>query len=333
MFDRLLRQLKHLEQGIKISVELPSDAEGYLDRQCPQQSCRVKFKVLDEDWKARVKDEQAFCPICCFDAPADEWNTDEQTDYIKRAAIAEAENRIHSALEEDARIFNRNQRPGFIQLSMSVKPDSEPTILPIDAAKAMRQKFVCEVCGCRYASLGVAFFCPACGHNSAISMFDQTVGISLKVVSMASSIRNTIAAAYDDDVAQNSVRDMIEGSLGRLVGAFQHFSERLFDSLPGAAGIKRRKNVFQNLSESSDLWRKAAGKGYDTILTLAEFQELEVLFQKRHLLAHRSGIVDQEYLDRSGDKSYVLGQRLVVQDSDIVRLAELLSKLANELKK
>lgn len=333
MFDKLLQDLTQLEQGIKITVDLSHDEEGYLDRQCSAELCRAEFKVLSEDWKEKVKDEQVFCPICRFEAPATEWNTEEQIEYAKQIAIAHVQKTIYMAIAEDARRFNRKQRPGFIQLSMSVGPAPHSIVVPTDAAKAMRQKFLCEVCGCYYASIGVAFFCPACGHNSAISMFGQTIETVRQVVSMATSIRITLATAFDEDIAQNSVRYMLEDSLGRLVSAFQQFSEALFDKLPGVTSVKRRKNVFQNLSESSILWKSAVGKGYEDILSPTELQELESLFQRRHLIAHRSGLVDQEYIDKSGDKSYTIGQRLVISESAVLRLAELVFNLSNELRR
>ena len=328
MFEKLLRDLKQLKQGINISVNLPDDEEGYFDRQCPAESCRAEFKVFSKDWK----NEKAFCPICRLEASVDEWNTKEQIEYIEKVAIAHAEKTIHSALVEDVRRFNRSQRPGFINLSMSVGPAPCIIVVPIDAAKAMRQKFVCEICGCRYASIGAAFFCPVCGHNSAISMFDQTIETVRKAVSMVHSIRETLATQFDKDMAQDSARHMLEDSLGRLVSAFQQFAEALFETLPSATIIKRRKNVFQNLAESSALWKNAIGKGYEDMLLPAEIQDMESLFQKRHLIVHRNCIVDQEYIDKSGDKTYTVGQRLVINESMVLRLAEIASKLANKMR-
>jgi hypothetical protein len=131
---------------------------------------------------------------------------------------------VHSALTEDTQRFNRAQRPGFVQISMSIKRGIHPTIVPVEAAKAMRQQFTCEVCGCHYASIGVAFFCPACSHNSAVLTFSKTIETVRKIVALAPSIRTTLAKEYDDDLAQDSVRNTLEDSLVRLVGAFQQYA-------------------------------------------------------------------------------------------------------------
>ncbi|MBN1511807.1 MAG: hypothetical protein JXB13_07315 [Phycisphaerae bacterium] len=44
-------------------------------------------------------------------------------------------------------------------------------------------------------------------------------------------------------------------------------------------------------------------------------------------ISHQQGIVDQTYLDRSGDRSYSVGQRLVVREADVLELVDLLQKL------
>jgi hypothetical protein len=304
MFEKLMKELEKLEQGIRVPVEVSVDDEGYLDRVCHSETCRAEFKVLAQDWREKTSNERVYCPVCRFEAPSTEWNTDEQREYLKSVAIAHLQDVVHSALIEDVHRFNHARRPGFVQISLSAKRGARPTIVPIEAAKMMRQLFVCEACGCHYASVGAAFFCPACGHNSAVATFGQTTKVVCQFVALAPSIRGALAKEFDDDLAQDSVRNML-----------------------------RRKNVFQNLSESSDLWRDAVGKGYEDMLLPSELQELEALFQQRHLMAHRNGIVDQEYIDRSGDSTYSVGQRLVVREAAVLRLAALLSNLAGELRK
>ncbi len=332
MFDNILNELKRIN-GMRVDIPLPLDEDGYLDRQCPNPSCQSEFKILSQDWIDKVSDAKVFCPTCRFESPASNWNTSQQIEYAKELAIRQVRRNIHAALTADARNFNRNQQPGFIQMSMSVKPVSELFIVPILAAKIMRQKFLCESCGCNYASIGTAFFCPACGHNSVISTFDQTIETVRQVMALLSSIQITLTSSYNEDVAQNSTRHILEDNLGRLIGAFQYLAEAMFDKLPNAQNFKRRKNIFQNLSESSELWEKATGKGYKHMLSPTELAELECFFQKRHLLAHRNGIVDQEYINKTGDKTYGIGQRLIIQDSDIMRLADLLYSLTQELRK
>src|SRR6266700_6466535 len=333
MFDNIIRELRKLKQGIHVSIPIPTDNDGYLDRRCPSEACLADFKVLMEDWKHKVSDAQVFCPIWREEAKSTEWNTPEQHEYIRQVGINHIQGIVSQALSQDAKDFNSRQRPGFINISMSHKPGTPTLIVPISAAEELRQKFTCEQCGCRYSSLGAAFFCPACGHNSAESTFAQTIETVRKSLAALPAIRQAVQAAADADAARNTAREILENSMGRMVGAFQRIAEALFDRTPAATTTRRRKNVFQNLTEGSALWRTVTGKGYEDLLAPAEMADLLRLFQQRHLLAHCEGIVDQDYITKSGDATYAVGQRLVFRDATVGRLAELVAKLAEELRR
>ena len=119
----------------------------------------------------------------------------------------------------------------------------------------------------------------------------------------------------------------------RIVGAFQRAAEGLFDRLPSGASITRRRNAFQNRAEGSTLWRQASGKGYDDLLCAVEITDLLRFFQQRHLLAHCEGMVDRDYINRSWDQVYSVGQRLVIREDAVSHAADVASRLVNELRK
>lgn len=105
------------------------------------------------------------------------------------------------------------------------------------------------------------------------------------------------------------------------------------EALFGAASDKPiKRNTFQSIERGSLLWRKATGTGYADYLADDEMRELRLFFQQRHLLAHTQGIVDQNYLARSGDRRYALGQRIVVSDGDVCRCVDILDKLTAGMK-
>jgi uncharacterized Fe-S cluster-containing radical SAM superfamily protein len=58
---------------------------------------------------------------------------------------------------------------------------------------------------------------------------------------------------------------------------------------------------------------------------------LRKYFQRRHLLAHTNGFVDQSYVDRSGDREYALGQRLVVRGWEVEEFAKLVERLSTRM--
>ena len=334
MFDELRRKLKKLEQGTSIPVDFPTDDDGYIDRQCPSTECRQLFKVLHSDWRNKVPNEQAFCAFCRHEERGDgEWQTDDQKDFLERVALRHVDAVITDAMRTDARRHNALQRrrpKGFINLSimMSVKPGPHSVLVPMRAAEVLRQRFTCESCRCNYASLGASFFCHACGHNSVTTTFDNTLATVRRIVHALPKLRKTLTDAVDADTAQDSARQLLEDQFARVVGAFEKLSHALFVTLPTASQHTWSGNIFQRVNDCSTLWRNATGSGYDAFLLTAELSELKLRFQQRHVLGHGQGLVDQQYIDRSGDTRYAVGQRLVIRDSDVVALVDLASKLA-----
>jgi uncharacterized Zn finger protein (UPF0148 family) len=331
MFENIVRELQRLN-GAKVSVPIEADEEGYLDKECPSESCRFNFKVKEEDWKELFKDEAVYCPLCRHEANADSWWTTEQVEQAKNQAMKVLESRIGKALDTDAREFNRKQpRDSFIKISMKVsgfKP--YPLLLPIPARELMERKTQCEKCGARYSVIGSAYFCPCCGHNSAERTFDDSVEKILSKIQNTDIIRKAFAKIGKKDEGEVTIRSLIESALSDGVTAFQRLSEEIYSKMPSIPPAPF--NVFQRIEDGSRLWKEACGKGYEDWLTPAEMNDLNLLFQKRHLLAHKDGIVDDKYIQKTGDTSYKVGQRIVIKDSDVRRLVELITKLAKEIR-
>lgn len=329
MFDETLRELRRLERGLQISVSIPTDSEGYLDRECPSSVCGFQFKVCDEDWDNIVRDEEVFCPFCCYVANSDQWLTQEQLDYIQEVGAVALERRIARSLKSDATRWNRRQsKNDFIRITMKVDSRPIPFWVPPNVAKHMRIKISCQQCGCRYAVIGAAFFCPACGHNSAELMFAQSLDVIRKSLDGLSAVYSSIS---DRDNAENLSRSLKEYGLLQLVMAFQCYVEALYGRIPDTP--KPRRNAFQNISEGNLLWYTATDKKYEDYLEDSELAMLIRIFQQRHLLAHNQGLVDQDYINRSGDTRYQPGQRLVIHKSAVRKGIEIVDKLVKGMER
>lgn len=319
----MIRELRRLEDRQQISVSIPSDAEGYFDRECPSPECLLQFKIHEDDWRAKVGDEEVFCPFCGHTAESDKWWTQEQLEHAKKAAVAHIDQRLGRAMRRDADRWNRRQsRNSFISITMKVDSRPRHVLLPPAAAETMRLKITCPECACRYAVIGAAFFCPACGYNAA----ELVLSLSLTGIRGAlDALAPVRAAIHDRDTAETTARLIIENGLQNAVTAFQRYAEAIYARLPAAP--QARRNAFQNLSVGSDLWYAATGKHYSDYLEPAELAEVRRAFQQRHLLAHTQGLVDQDYLVCSGDIAYRPGQRLVVREAAVRRCVGLIEKL------
>jgi hypothetical protein len=328
MFDELIRTLKKYEQGVSVPISIPLDDDRFFDRRCPWDECQFEFKVLFEDWKEKVPDDVAFCLFCGHSDSPQNFNTITQQEYIRASALAHLRREVYRATRLDADRFNAKSRPtgGLIRLSMRMEASTPrvSVVLAPDALDAMTLRITCERCGCRFTVVGSAFFCPACGHNSAEHTFGQSLTGARANMRSIDSIRGAIT---DRDVAAQVSRSLIESTLASLVMAFQRYAEALYLRLPGISSAPR-PNAFQSLDEGSRLWSEAGGRTYQAIVAPDVIERLRRMFQQRHLLAHREGVVDQPYLDRSGDSSYRVGQRLVVHVNSVLAVADDLELLA-----
>ena len=322
MFDDILRGLSRIAEQQEISVDVVLDDDGYYDRTCPAPGCGNLFKVLFEDWRDKVPDEVAFCAICGEEAEPSDFNSEEQQEYFNAQALAHVTGQLDDVFR---RATPRRESHGFIEMTLTYQPGARPIVVPAEAAPGLTQRSACEVCGCRYASLGAAFFCPACGHNSARTTFTG----ALATVRASMDLADRLPTLMDDrDAATDVARHLAEDGLVRLWSSFQRFAEASYVATPASAKAPARRNAFQNLDESNRLWGGAIRKTYADFLDQPENADLVRLVQARHVLAHRDGLVDAEYVARSGDARYKVGQRLVVTAAEVRSLAALVEKLA-----
>lgn len=332
MFKKLIRELKELERAKQISVPIEADKDGYLDRECPSEECLFQFKVDEKDWEKLFKDDAVFCPLCRHEANSKSWFTTEQIEHGKEQALKHIHGRIDKALEQGAKDFNSKQpRNAFIKMSVKVT-GTKPIhyIMPIPSKEEMQLKIQCKACNAKYAVIGSAFFCPCCGHNSAEETFDSSLKKIQDKIKNIPVIRKAVEAISKDE-AETTCRSLIETSLGECVVAFQRFCEVIFTTRAPEKNLKF--NAFQNIEVGATYWKDLLGETYYDWLTNNELTKLNLLFQKRHLLAHTEGIVDQKYLDKTNDNSYKVAQRIVIKEKDVFELITLLEKLVNKLRK
>ena len=337
MFDRFTRELRGLElnQGVQIPIDMPLDDKGYFDRECPSKECGASFKVLFDDWLDKVPDVAAYCPKCGANEDPTEFNTEWQERYIQEFALAYAKKQLNKVFSRAARGTKPKILSGAlfnIEMNVTYHAGSTPVVLTPSAQAVLRQDFECESCGCRYAAIGAGYFCPACGYNSAIKDFDQTIDTTLKSVDGLEEITLALSTKYDLDVAANVEQQILEDQIENLVTTFQRVAEDLFSQLPNASLFSFDQNLFQRIQDSSDLWCRATGKSYEDYLSKSELEELATMVQRRHKLSHREGMIDKKYVDKSGDSSYDVGQRLVIRRVHVKRLAKLVRKLVDGLR-
>ena len=115
-----------------------------------------------------------------------------------------------------------------------------------------------------------------------------------------------------------------------MVSAFQSYAEKQFKK--HYLGSELRRNIFQNLDEGTRLFNQIYGFTYLDILGDYKMNKLKILFNKRHLLEHNSGIIDKSYILKTGDHSQQIGQRIIIKKSDVQFMIESIILLAEQIK-
>jgi Zn finger protein HypA/HybF involved in hydrogenase expression len=315
---------------MEIPLEILSDEKGYYDRQCPNHECEYIFKIYMEDWIEKVKDEKVFCPMCGHIAPSDEWYTDDQLEGIQKMAENWAMSYIQGELNKTFKKLSRSTRNNrFVKIAY--KPTRKITFQnnPIGQREEWEVEIKCESCGTRTSVIGSAYFCPCCGNNAAEKVFDESLDTIQKMIESKQAMLTMFSELYGKDKAETMCRSMFEGSLGDIVSAFQKFAEARFTKI---STKKVRVNDFQIVEKGSSLFDDNCGSGYGTWLSDEELNFMNLMFQRRHILEHNNGIIDERYIKQSHDLNYNVGQRLVLKEKEVVQLLGVIKKLGEGLK-
>lgn len=305
---------------LKIPITIKTDKKGYLARQCPK--CGIFFKIEAEDWEKNIRksNSKMHCPICGCNATYGFWNTKQQHEEIIKRLNDFYGNYYYKEAEKALKDLKNDYG---IEVDYFV-PGQKKNIwhIPIDLKEELLNNNTCKKCNTRYAVIGSPFFCPCCGFYS---LFDFLEGIEKRIKDLP-KIKSKLIK-WNKDIAEDYCRELIENSLVSIVTSFQKLASDKYVELNGKLdGL----NDFQNISKGSELFEKC-GYGYDKWLNDKELKQLNRFIQQRHLLVHTQGFINENYIEKSGDNTYTIGQRLVIKETDVSRLLSIVKKLGKGL--
>lgn len=327
MFEGIEREIQRLGASFEIPIDLPLDQDGFLDRRCPETRCHQDFKVSFDDWRDKVSDV-AFCPLCGKKAEPMCWNTQRQDRYIREVAQKAAAERVRGAIERGVAQANRRHTQGeFLRMTMEFKPGPSLPVSPPRLTDLIESKIRCSLCACRYAIVGPAFFCVACRHHDSDWVMDSSLDAIRKEME---DLTERLRSIPDRDAAAMARKSWIENRLINVVSSFESWAQHIYSRL--ASSSKAPRGSFQRLVTGSDLWESLTGRSFRDHLETGEWQVLLRAFQQRHLFVHHQGVVDAAYLEKSGDTTWVEGQRIVLTAQDILEYVRIVEKLAKGMR-
>ena len=294
--------------GNQFSVPLHPDEDGYLGRECPVQECLGYFKItLGTGIKGPAP---CHCPYCGHTGDSNTFFTQDQLQYGTSVVIR----KVTDAVLKDLKSLEFEHKPqgAFgIGISMKVK-ESAPRPIRYYREKQLETEVICDNCTLRYAIYGVFGWCPDCAVHNSLQILTKNFELAKKEL--------TLAESADKDLADHLVGDALEN----LVSAFDGFGREV--CVGKAADIH-----FQNLAAARRRVQETFGFDFADVLAPNEWEQACRIFQKRHLLSHKMGVIDEEYVQKANDPGAVVGRKIPVSHDEVTSAISIIEALGRRL--
>ncbi len=306
--------MKHLRKiGSQFSISLPSDEEGFIGRECPVAECEGYFK-LQPGTGLKGANLPCHCPYCGHEAGSDKFFTKAQVEYAQSVVMRE----VTGALLKDLKSLEFNHRPRIaFGIGISMKVTGHPTPVRRYRESKLETEVVCDRCTLRYSIYGVFGFCPDCAIHNSLQILNKNFELVQKLLA--------VAEAQEAQVAQR----LIENALEDCVSAFDGFGRetcRVF-APKAATPEKAVETRFQNIAAARDRMREQFSIDIAATVSPADWKHALRAFQKRHLLAHKMGVVDEDYLSATGESTSLLGRKVSIAAPEVRELVAQLQCL------
>jgi len=311
--------MDHLRRlGNSISIPIPADENAFTGHECPHPDCEGYFKI-ELGTGLKGVELLCHCPYCGHTAGHDRFWTKEQIEYAKSVAMRKITDALHKDLKKLE--FDHKPKGTFgIGVSMKVKP-GRLTPIHYYREKQLETETVCVNCTLRYSVYGVFAFCPDCGQRNSLQILDKNLEVVGKMLDLAAELEKELA------------EKLVENALEDCVSAFDGFGRELCRVHANRARNHARveKIGFQNLEGAKSNVLDAFGIDLSAEVEPDEWRAAGAGFQKRHLVAHKTGVVDQDYITKTGDTRAVVGRKIGIGVDEVRQLAKIISKLALRL--
>lgn len=293
----------------RFSITVPLGEDGMLGRRCPINSCLGYFKLKPG---TGLPGSSCTCPYCGHKGDASKFSTPDQVAYARSVVI----NRVTSALLSDLKDMARSTSSRF--LSMRVTGKAHP-IRPY-REQDLETQLTCEGCSLQYAIFGLFAFCPDCGAHNSMQTLESNLALAEKMLALAER------EGLDAEVVVQIRGDALENA----VAAFDGFGREATRVHAGRASDPARAGAlsFQNLSGAQRNVQALFGHDLAAPLSSEEWGAACRSFQKRHLLAHKLGVVDDAYLAATNDPASVRGRKVAVTSEEVRLLLSHLRRIA-----
>jgi hypothetical protein len=308
--------MSHLERlGDRIAVSITTDDQGYMGRECPNKACLGYFKVTPGTGLAGVP---CHCPYCGHTADHGQFWSHAQIEYAKSVAL----HKLTAAVLRDLKDLEFEHKPrGLFGIGLSMRVSGRPHPIHYYREQKLETEVTCETCGLRYAIYGVFGYCPDCGVHNSAPILHKNLEVIERMVGLATTAEDGLA----EPIIANALED--------AVSAFDGFGREVYRlNAPRAAkDAAALRMSFQDLTRARERLMRAFGIDLAAGVSSDQWERAVRCFQKRHLLAHAMGVVDEAYIRQTGDVTAAIGRKVRIEADEVTSLVRTLRQLGTYL--
>ncbi|MVT55797.1 hypothetical protein GPL17_35970 [Bradyrhizobium yuanmingense] len=332
---RNLEQLSTGKSGntMNLAVPLPRTPDGRVYRYSPNEQAHPRHFVLGDynadhvasevsrkRMKLSPRSKQTVCPYSGVVGDDREFLHPDDAKAalatVKHAAFSDVEAEFSRIIEG----FNRKMGSNSL-LKITAKVEKKYRPKPRFSRRDLMRELVCEHCSRDYGVYAIALFCPDCGAPNLRLHFAREGVLVGSQVDLADSL-----AAEQEELAYrllgNAHEDVLTAFEATLKAVYLHGMTQ------SGQTPKPVKNDFQNMEYAQRRFQEIQLDPFAD-LSDAELEALRLNIQKRHIIGHNLGVVDDKFAVHAQDAQ--VGQTVHLVGADIREFAAICQKVIDRL--
>lgn len=324
------------DNNMKLSYPAPRTPSGRVYRFSPNEQAHPRHFVLGEvvaeialtdALRSRMKhDPRTKKTVCPYSGVVEEDQIFVHPDDVKAAVEMvkhDAVEDVRDAVSEmSANAFmGGSSNSNFIKLTASIKRGT-PKPRPRFARQDLMRELICDHCGRDYGVFAIGLFCPDCGAPNLRLHFMRETELVGDQVALAEEI-----ALDKEELAfrllGNANEDVLTAFEATLKTVYLHGKWST-----GTNPLPKVGNDFQNVEKAIKRFAEL-GLNPFTGLSDVEVDALQLNIQKRHVIGHNLGVVDEKFATHESDAK--VGETVNLVGEDINVFAAISQKVINNL--
>lgn len=255
-------------------------------------TCQSYFKIRPG---TGVKDqERAYCPYCREANDPENFATTEQLNYATGIAAKQIQHALLAPLK------SLKQTGPNVQITVT----AEESPVHSYQERGLETAITCDSCTLEYKIYGVFATCPDCDTSNSRQILQGNLAL----------LRHQLNEA-DERITEDILKN--------TVSTFDAFGRATTEH-------EGTKISFQNL-DHAEVQLQSTGHSLRAHTTREEWDFLTTSFQKRHVLTHNMGVIDEQYLQRANEPDAIIGRKIRLKKHEVERTIDLLDRLAGKI--